>query len=158
MTITKRANAPLACGHCKRIWYGMWPSGNDSQYFIPEGVMLCTNCWDKLELHLNIYADKTVSHVFVVLETSLQGTLSDTEKEANLAILHEEARKWIADPTKKPTPSKNPYDKSVPYWMRDAVNKGLVEPNSHKVYKIEHTGKEALSVEEIEHDPRRGRR
>jgi hypothetical protein len=42
--------------------------------------------------------------------------------------------------------------------MRDAVNKGLVEPNSHKVYKIEHTGKEVLSVEETEREPRRGTR
>jgi hypothetical protein len=139
MTTTRQKRptlGPSECAHCHTIWYGTFVYGEEgASIAIPDDVVLCVKCWAALDRFLYRRSP------------SVYNAISDREAARAVSGFYEAARTWIADETKAPRPRKRRYQQSVPTWMRKAIDRGLVKPNSEDIYTVLTTGDEPVSVE-----------
>lgn len=128
----KATISPFECYHCGVIWYGMAGSENEDR---PPDTVLCVHCHNALWNYL--YYD---------------GPHCKNGAEVNKATLQQISGAWIADKTKKPFPRNESkrFERSVPRWMRRAIDLGLVKPNDKDVYIISTAGEEPVRIDKEE--------
>lgn len=133
--------SPNKCNHCQLMWYGAYFDSH--RMIIPEGFVLCFSCWNSLDsfLHKKSYKDWESAYD-LHNEEVWNRPLEEFDKEKRREEWNqshpqfmEMARKWITDPKQKPSPKKR-YDRSVPNWMRLAIDLGKVTPGDDYVYAI----------------------
>lgn len=114
--------SPFECPHCGYIWYG-----HAGRHPGAPDVVLCSH---GLEAYLmEHHAADLMGNAPAVLDYS---------------------RAWIQDKSQKPFPRLANtwfHKRSVPAWMRSAINQGLVKPNDTHVYVVYSTGKMATRAE-----------
>lgn len=96
---------------------------------MPFGTVLCIECCNALETYL--YAD---------------GPHSQSDAQISHLDFQHIAADWIADKTQQPLPrtEEKRFDRSVPRWMRRAIELGLVQPNEKDVSLVFTAGDEPI--------------
>lgn len=125
---------PFECHHCGMIWYGGASLEDKNK---PSGTVLCIECGNALDTYL--YSD---------------GPHCQSEAWMNKMDFQHIAADWIADKTQKPLPRKEEerFDRSVPRWMRRAIDLGLVQSNEKDVYIVFTAGDEPTRIDKEETD------
>lgn len=107
---------------------------------VPKDMTLCIRCWSALD-----------SYLYRAMPNWYMDGLGDQDEQA-IASLHPEAMKWINDETKRPLPKKR-FAKSVPMWMRSAVNQGMVKTNGKELYVVHSQGALSIKAEIVKRGP-----
>ncbi len=125
---------PFECHHCGMIWYGGASLEDKNK---PSGTVLCIDCWNALDTYL--YSD---------------GPHCKSDATIRQVDFQHIATDWIADQTQQPLPrtKEKRFDRSVPRWMRRAIDLGLVQPNEKDVYIVFTTGDEPTRIDKEEAD------
>src|SRR5271157_685534 len=111
----RRTCAPFECDHCGVIWYG----GAASSHYTPDSLTLCAQC----HIALDNYLDEKYDDFFY--------SLRDEHTEERMKLVHADAWAWIQNKHNKPylVVAEKRFRRSVPKWMRSAINAGMVQPN-----------------------------
>lgn len=111
--------SPFECHHCGLIWYGM---ASTIEKTLPPGTVLCAKC--SAALHNYLYHDGL--------------HCKEGHDPENHAFFQPLAVTWLADRTMKPFPlaADKRFHRSVPRWMRRAIEMQVVEPNDKDVYQV----------------------
>lgn len=133
----KPTMSPLQCDHCRKIWYGMFCASNAR--IVPQGRMLCVNCWGALDNHLYNHQE---------YEAIADHTGEDTDEwKKGYPLFFGAAAQWIEDPKQDPRPRKNPYASRVPKWVRIAIEAGKMVPNDEYIYTVTTCGDNLVKVD-----------
>jgi hypothetical protein len=131
------AEAPAQCDHCSVVTY---EDIHDSQeVIVPEGFVLCHACWLDLEKHLSIYNSPELADAH---------EHNTKEWKRSYPQFMQIAAKWIR--AKKRLPQKKRFHRSVPKWMRLAINVGKVTPGDSDIYIVTTCSDEVIEVERID--------
>lgn len=129
----KGTYSPLKCEHCSLMWYGYYTS--DAWL---DNVVLCARCYNALINHVYKYGNYD-------------------ERRENPSEYQKIVREWAANKKNKPHPRtpERSFHSSVPKWMRNAINAGMVTANDTIWYIVYSQGDQTIKVETMDKSPRK---
>lgn len=130
--ITHRpTGTPLECIHCRYCWYGTGCS-----YKNVTDKVLCDLCWEALDTHIWAKRDR---YKYMPMST---------EREALGREIRNDGQTWLADKTTVPRKRTHErrFDKSVPKWMRSAIQQGLIKTSDEGMHTIQSCNNIAITA------------